>query len=267
MDRESVKIAFVCSWGQSSKELLKRYSVYTPSNSCSWDNLRGIDSFDEADYIIGLELPELNKKNVIHFRREPDLIQKWEPPLEAISCFDYSSKEKFHASTWWLEKSYNDLNKLKYSNDNEISVLISNKHKFRTQYVTEVIKSNKNIIGYGSGCGTSQGSNKWRTEILLRSSMSICIENSAQENYFTEKVIDCLLAWTMPLYWGCPNIGNFFPHGSYRLIDIQDPSSIKDIIQMPIQSFEIEAMREARELILNKYNIWACIRNVINDYG
>lgn len=267
MNKSNVKVAFTCSWGQNSEELLKRYSVFTPNNSCSWDNLRGIDSVEEADYIVGLDLPKLDNEKVIHFRREPDLIQKWESPLEAIFCFDYSSKDKFHAATWWLEKSYDELCNFDYFNGNEISALISSKYKFRTRYVTEAIKSNKTIVGYGPGCGTAYGSNRWRTEILLRSSMSICIENSAQENYFTEKIIDCLLAWTMPLYWGCPNIGDFFPNGSYRLINIENPSSIKDIIQKPIESFEIEAMRKARELILNKYNIWACIRKVINDYG
>ena len=267
MNNSNVKVAFTCSWGQNSEELLKRYSVFTPNNSCSWDNLRGIDSVEEADYIVGLDLPKLDNEKVIHFRREPDLIQKWESPLEAIFCFDYSSKDKFHAATWWLEKSYDELCNFDYFNGNEISALISSKYKFRTRYVTEAIKYNKTIVGYGPGCGTAYGSNKWRTEILLRSSMSICIENSAQENYFTEKIIDCLLAWTMPLYWGCPNIGDFFPNGSYRLINIENPSSIKDIIQKPIESFEIEAMRKARELILNKYNIWACIQKVVNDYG
>lgn len=39
---------------------------------------------------------------------------------------------------------------------------------------------------------------------------SIVIENSQQENYFTEKIIDCLITKTIPIYWGCPNISEFF---------------------------------------------------------
>lgn len=38
----------------------------------------------------------------------------------------------------------------------------------------------------------------------------ICIENSRQVNYFTEKIVDALITKTIPVYWGCPNIGNFF---------------------------------------------------------
>jgi len=45
---------------------------------------------------------------------------------------------------------------------------------------------------------------------LYNSMFSIAIESSSEVNYFTEKLIDCLLTKTVPIYWGCPNIGDFF---------------------------------------------------------
>lgn len=39
---------------------------------------------------------------------------------------------------------------------------------------------------------------------------SVVIENVRERNYFTEKLIDALLCSTVPIYWGCPNIGDFF---------------------------------------------------------
>ena len=39
---------------------------------------------------------------------------------------------------------------------------------------------------------------------------SIAIESSQEINYFTEKLIDCLITKTIPVYWGCPNISEFF---------------------------------------------------------
>ena len=39
---------------------------------------------------------------------------------------------------------------------------------------------------------------------------AIIIENSRQINYFTEKIMDCILTKTIPIYWGCPNISDFF---------------------------------------------------------
>ena len=45
---------------------------------------------------------------------------------------------------------------------------------------------------------------------LFKSMFSIVVESSKEENYFTEKICDALLAKTIPIYWGCPNIGDFF---------------------------------------------------------
>jgi len=39
---------------------------------------------------------------------------------------------------------------------------------------------------------------------------SIAIENVKQNNWFTEKLIDCFATNTVPIYWGAPNIGDFF---------------------------------------------------------
>jgi hypothetical protein len=38
----------------------------------------------------------------------------------------------------------------------------------------------------------------------------IAVENSVNQNYFTEKIIDAFLTRTIPIYRGCPNIEEFF---------------------------------------------------------
>ena len=45
---------------------------------------------------------------------------------------------------------------------------------------------------------------------LFDSMFHICIENVSKNNFFTEKLIDCFLTKTIPIYWGCPNIGEYF---------------------------------------------------------
>lgn len=39
---------------------------------------------------------------------------------------------------------------------------------------------------------------------------SVIIENVREPSHFTEKLIDCLLCDTIPIYWGAPDIGDFF---------------------------------------------------------
>ena len=45
---------------------------------------------------------------------------------------------------------------------------------------------------------------------LFDTQYHICIENQPIGNYFTEKLIDCFLTETIPVYWGCTNIGDYF---------------------------------------------------------
>jgi hypothetical protein len=54
---------------------------------------------------------------------------------------------------------------------------------------------------------------------LFHSMFSICPENTAQRNYFTEKVLDCFATKTVPVYWGCPNIGDYFDTRGMIMVD------------------------------------------------
>lgn len=45
---------------------------------------------------------------------------------------------------------------------------------------------------------------------LFNSMYSVVVESSSEPNYFTEKLIDCLITKTIPIYWGCPNVSEYF---------------------------------------------------------
>lgn len=53
----------------------------------------------------------------------------------------------------------------------------------------------------------SVGENK---DILFQSQFHIAIENCSINGYFTEKILDCFISKTVPIYLGCSNIDNFF---------------------------------------------------------
>lgn len=46
--------------------------------------------------------------------------------------------------------------------------------------------------------------------ILGESMFSVIIENTSHNNYFTEKITDCMLMKTVPVYWGCSNIEKYY---------------------------------------------------------
>lgn len=48
---------------------------------------------------------------------------------------------------------------------------------------------------------------------------ALVIENSRQHNYFTEKLCDCLITKTIPVYYGCPNIHEYFDISGWVILD------------------------------------------------
>ena len=55
------------------------------------------------------------------------------------------------------------------------------------------------------------------------------IENIRERNYFTKKIVDAVLWETVPIYWGGPNIGDFFDTSGMSLCETAD--QMKDAIQ------------------------------------
>jgi hypothetical protein len=77
---------------------------------------------------------------------------------------------------------------------------------------------------------------------------SIVIENCKRDYWFTEKLIDCLITGTIPIYWGCPSIGDFFDIEGFIIIDeVNDLTSI-------IENLNEELYISKSEYILNNFH-------------
>jgi len=72
--------------------------------------------------------------------------------------------------------------------------------------------------------------------------------------------------WCMPLYWGGTNVEDFLPADSFRYIDINgDGSDVMDIVNSDFREKHLDAIAEARDLLLNKYQIWPRLHSVIKE--
>jgi len=86
-------------------------------------------------------------------------------------------------------------------------------HIVRLKYVEE-------LRGYLDlyGRGFNEIDNK--EDALCDYMFSVAIENDVRETYFTEKILDCFAAGTIPVYLGAPDIGKHFnPEGIVLLDD------------------------------------------------
>ena len=87
---------------------------------------------------------------------------------------------------------------------------------------------------------------------LFESQFHIAIESSSVQNYFTEKLIDALITKTVPIYWGCPNIGDFFDARGMIIVDIETDivevcNNITPETYEEMKPFVDENYRRARE--------------------
>lgn len=93
---------------------------------------------------------------------------------------------------------------------------------------------------------------------LLDYRYSLCLENAREQNYYTEKIVDAWLSWCVPIYSGCPNLGDYFPADSFVPIDVDDPDApgrvLRQIAEEPSEQ-TMRAVAEARRLALDVYGL------------
>ena len=96
---------------------------------------------------------------------------------------------------------------------------------------------------------------------------AVVVDNSQHKNYFSEKIMESFLCGTFPFYFGCPNIGDFFPKNSFREINIHNVEEAIQIIEEGIannidKTYQKD-LEEARNLTLFKYNTFQLIVDII----
>lgn len=153
---------------------------------------------------------------------------------------------------------------------NRISLILSNKdfsdgHKKRIEFVEKLSKLpiSKFIDIFGHGYNDIP--DKW--DALAPYKYHIVLENSVQPDYWSEKLADAFLGFCLPVYYGCPNINDYFNEDSLLTIDINNITSSVQILQYLLDHEECYEQKKqkinvSREKILNEYNIFNLMKNM-----
>lgn len=81
---------------------------------------------------------------------------------------------------------------------------------------------------------------------------SVAIENATDTNYFTEKLTDCLITGTIPVYYGCPNVGDFFDmNGIITFNSMEELHQILDSLTPELYQSKLDSVRKNFELVFN----------------
>ena len=112
-----------------------------------------------------------------------------------------------------------------YEKTKMISMIASNKnmcegHRRRLDWI-ERLKDQVDFFGRGFPTEIST-----KEEGLCDYMFSIAIENASYETYFTEKLLDCFATGTIPVYYGAPNIGDYFNKDG--MIDLSEEFEVSE---------------------------------------
>ncbi len=114
----------------------------------------------------------------------------------------------------------------------------TNGHQLRHSVISQL---GDKLDVYGRGYRTIE-----KKIIALKDyAFSVTIENAKFDYYFTEKLLDCFMTGTVPIYWGCPSIGNFFnTEGMLIFDDINTLQSVVDSLTLDKYNSMLPAIKE-----------------------
>ena len=146
----------------------------------------------------------------------------------------------------WVPKEEQQI----YNKSKNISIISSNKtftdgHKLRHEVIQKF--GNKMDV-FGRGYTPVE----FKIEGLKDYRFSVVIENCKRDYWFTEKLIDCFATGTIPIYWGCPSIDDFFNTDGMLLFDnMEELVSILENCDESLYESKLESIKENFEKCKN----------------
>lgn len=189
------------------------------------------------------------REQVIKRKNEFDLILSFDE--ETLKACENSKKYLFYES--WIKPNENDYNKRF-----QLSFIMSSKilipgHKLRFE-VWDLLSSINNIeiIRHKSPPHIPT-----KFPMFKNAQYSIAMENSKVTNYFSEKLLDCLVTKTIPIYYGCPNIGEYFDaSGVFTFTTVQELKSIISSLTQDLYEKKLSVIEKNYNVSMNYSNFW-----------
>lgn len=134
-----------------------------------------------------------------------------------------------------------------------------------TKYISEHLPE---LDWYGRGVKPLPDDKKYAA--LNDYKYHIAVENYIYPYHWTDKITDPILGLCLTFYAGDPKLGEVLPPESFIPIPLDNPEEALRIIREAIENNEYEkrlpAIREARHLLVTKYNFYNQVAAVVNAH-
>lgn len=268
-----MKVCFIYNpW--PNEKTLDLYRKMTPKSSGVWKDLVAVTDQRDADWCVVVDDTDrpMNNDRTLYVGAHP-YIAGYEGYRD-LSRFPHKLdlKDTFGFGEWWLKYDWDYLNELEPpEKDKNCCWIISDsvggfgreRRKQLAREMNGLIDVYGRISGVGAGILGSKNQDGGdhmcgKEDVLRRYRYSVEVDVGPTRNYFSERVFDSLLMWCMPLVWGGTNLEEYLPKDCFRYIDIYGTGKdILEICKTDVREKNLNAIREARNLLLNKYNIFA----------
>lgn len=262
-----IKIKAICNWA-SSEDITRRLIEQFKTSENDLNDVEFVydDTYDVC-VVFGYVSEEIkDNTKIILFPQEPTWTGGHQKNFDRfIKVFGYDKSKyyqsemiietiahMFYGSTgpWqegWDFWNYNNIINSKFEKTKGICSFISNRgvddlsHPEGCLYGERLnlVKSISNDVPFVDFYGWGDGNGSNLKPFTLRKGDTIkdykfclTVENSSEKFYISEKFYDCILTNTIPIYFGCSNIKDYWPENNFILLDnITDHQYVTDKLQ------------------------------------
>jgi len=167
---------------------------------------------------------------------------------------------------------FSNQNQIENDRLEKIAVITSNKritkgHCQRLDFIEELSKALPDTIDiYGNGFRTVED----KYDVYKRYKYVLVLENCQYPSYWTEKLADAYLSNCFPFYVGAPDILDYFPKLSLKILNLNDARESSDIIKKAlgdnIFKSNFEWLMNAKNLVLNNYNRYKVLDDFVRNH-
>lgn len=283
------RVKVVCNWC-TPEQLREDWNKMSKGNY-SWNDIELV--LDNPDYYVVINCPPpgvtVNPSKTIIFRMEPYMGGKYkylwgewanpDPNKFFRVCYH---RNDYNNICWHISSTYDELKKMTVVKDekldNSVSTVLSPKyydpgHIKRVDFVKFLEKKGLPVHVFGS--------NKWdykdykgslpiyeKNNAMFPYKYVFNCENHSIKNYYTEKLIDGILAECLVFYSGCHNVKEYIDERAFVWLELSnfeaDYQKVKKAMEENLWEKRIVYIRKAKKKILDYLNFFPRLERIIN---
>lgn len=281
------RVKLLCNWMPSAQ--LREWWNKMSQGNYTWNNIQVVLD-DDPDYFVVINSPprgvHTNPKKTIIFRMEPYMGDKnkaiwgeWanpDPEKFFKICFH---KNEYNNNCWEINKTYQELKTMPIvKTESVLSTVLSPKyfdpgHVKRIDFVKFLEKKGLPVHVFGS--------NKWgykdykgplpqyeKDNAMFPYKYVFNCENNSIKNYYTEKLIDGILAECLVFYSGCYNVRDYIDERAFVYLELsnfeEDYKKVRDAIDNNLWEERLPYIQEAKKKILEYLQFFPRLERIIN---